>query len=90
MFRAGPISLNRRKRIIRVTMTGAGAIAQLARGVENPRTIYLLVGPRSVVTRMTAAAVWLKRREPPGHKLCVALMAIGAREVIAVILRFVR
>ena len=46
--------------------------------------------PRLVVAGVATGTIWLERRELPSYDLGVALMAFGAREIIAVVLRLIR
>lgn len=83
---ARPVFLDRSQCAVRVDMTGARAITQLAGSVMNVGVFVLLVRPRLVVAGVTASTVRLKRRVPPGNEFRVGLVASSAQQVAAVIL----
>lgn len=74
--------------VIRVHMTGTGAIAQLADRVKNGRRILgLFVWPLFVVIRMTGCTIGAIGRRSPGRHLAVAAMAIHTAHIGTVIPR---
>ncbi len=75
---------------IGVHVARAGAVPQLAGRVLDIGIFALLVWPGLVIVGMTARTVRLERREPPGNEFGVCLMTLGALQVAAMVLRFVR
>ncbi len=71
-------------------MASAGTVTQFTGGIFDVRILRLLVRPRLVVAGVTTRTVRLERGELPGHNFSVALMAFGACQIAAVVLRLIR
>ncbi len=94
MVLAGLEFTDRREGGVGVLMAGASAVRYLTDGIFDFRRRDsvlddLLVRLRLVVARVAAGTGRLKCRELPGNEFRVGLVAIGTRQVAAVILRLV-
>lgn len=71
-------------------MAGAGTVSQLTCGVKRFRILGFLVWSRLVFACVTARTVRLKGGELPVDDFRIVLVALGAIEVVAMILRLIR
>ena len=90
MFRSGAILLDYCERSIGIDVTSARTVMQLASGIFDIRVLRFLVRARLVFARMATGTIWLECRELPVNDIRVALMTIGACQVVSVVLRLVR
>jgi len=65
-------------------------VATTGRTVLVLAQTVMFVDPGLVVTSVTACAIWLVARRRPADHFRVVLMTLGAREVVAMILRLIR
>lgn len=90
VLRTIPAVLDRGHVAVGIDVAGARAVTQFTRRVAHVGILMFLVWPGFVIARVTACTIRLKCRELPRNEFGVGLVAGGAWQVAAMVLRLVR